>query len=149
MANSNRSRTSILLLCPLASFDNVALLLLRLMIGSFLVWGVLDNITSAEHMQEFVAFLANFGFIYPEFMALFSVWAQFFAGLSFIFGLLTRWGGIICAINFIVAIVMVDAHGGIRASFASACLVFVGMYLATHGAGRFSMDAYIEQRAST
>lgn len=147
MVNLMTSRNSFLLLSPLAAFANPALLLLRLMIGSFLVWGVWDNISSAEHMQEFVSFLAKFGFPYPEFMARLSVWAQFFVGVSFIFGLLTRWGGIICAINFIVAIAIVDYHGGIRGSFASACLVVIGLYLATHGPGRFSADALIERSA--
>ena len=44
----------------------------------------------------------------------------------------------------VVAIVMVDRFGGMRGTFPSGCLVFVGLYLATYGAGRFSMDAALK-----
>jgi len=36
---------------------------------------------------------------------------------------------------------MVDRHGGMRGIFPSGCLVVIGLYLATYGAGRFSVDA--------
>lgn len=134
-----------LLLPSLQRFGDCSLLLLllRIVIGAFLVWGVWDNITSHERMEEFVGFLAKSGFPAPAFMARLSVWTQFFVGLSFITGLLTRWAGIVCAINFIVAIVMVDRLAGLRGSFGSLCLVVIGLYLATHGAGRFSGDAML------
>jgi putative oxidoreductase len=135
-----------LLLAPLRRYDDAALLLLRAMVGAFLIWGVADNITSAERMAEFEAFLTKFGFAAPALMARLSVWAQFAVGLAFIAGFLTRWAGIVCVINFIVAIVMVDAQGGIRASFPSACLVGIGLYLATHGAGRFGIDHLLHSR---
>ncbi len=59
-------------------------------------------------------------------------------------GLFTRWAGILCVINFLVAIVMVDRFEGMRDSFPSACLVVIGLYLATHGAGRFSVDSALK-----
>jgi putative oxidoreductase len=133
-------------LSPLARFSDVALLILRISVGAFLVWGVWDNIISTERMDEFVAFLAKFQFPAPELMARLSVWAQFFVGVSFITGLLTRWAGLICAVNFIVAITMVDRFGGLRGAFASLCLVLIGLYLATYGAGRISLDAILERR---
>lgn len=135
-----------LLLAPLHRFEDAALLLMRLVTGAFLVWGVQDNLFSAERMLEFEQFLTKFGFAAPAFMARLSVWAQFLVGVAFIAGLFTRWAGIVCAMNFIVAIVMVDAHGGIRASFPSACLVVIGLYLACRGAGRISVDRVFEQR---
>ena len=97
-------------------------------------------------MDEFVAFLTKFNFPAPELMARVSVWAQFFVGISFTTGLLTRWAGLICAVNFIVAIAMVDRFGGLRGAFASLCLVLIGLYLATYGAGRISVDAILERR---
>ena len=36
---------------------------------------------------------------------------------------------------------MVDRFDGMRGIFPSGCLVVIGLYLATHGAGRFSVDA--------
>lgn len=121
-------------------FDDVALLLMRVVIGSFLVWGVHDNVLHAEHMQEFVGFLAKFGFPVPELMAPLSVYVQLIVGVCFVLGLLTRWAGVLCAINFIVAVAMVDHLGGVRGSIASICLILIGLYMATHGAGRYSLD---------
>jgi putative oxidoreductase len=123
---------------PLGDF---ALLLQRLFVGLFLVWGVWDNITSAERMQEFVAFLTKFGFPSPGVLAPVSVYLQLLIGLGFIFGLFTRWAGILCAIHFFIAIAMVDRFGGMRGIFPSGCLIVIGLYLASHGAGRFSVDA--------
>lgn len=122
-------------------FSEFTLLLLRVFVGLFLVWGVWDNVTSPERMHEYQEFLAKHGFAAPALMARLSVYIQLLAGIAFVLGLFTRWAGILCAVHFLVAIVMVDHHGGMRGTFPSACLVFIGLYLATHGAGRFSVDA--------
>lgn len=124
-------------------FDDAALLFMRIVVGTFLIWGVLDNILHAERMQEFVDFLTKFNFPAPHVMAPLSVWIQFLIGLCFVLGLLTRWAGVLCVLNFIVAIAMVDRFGGIRGSFSSVCLILIGLYLATHGAGRYSIDARV------
>ena len=136
-----------LMLAPLRRFEDGALLLMRVVTGAFLVWGVQDNLFSAERMHEFEQFLAKFGFAAPAFMARLSVWAQFLVGVAFIAGFLVRWAGLVCAVNFIVAIAMVDMHGGIRASFPAACLVVIGLYLACRGAGRVSIDHAITRNA--
>ena len=122
-------------------FGDFALLLLRLFVGLFLIWGVWDNITSSERMAEFAGFLAKNGFPSPKFLAPLSVYTQFLVGCAFVLGVFTRWAGILCVITFMVAIVMVDRHLGFRGTFPSGCLVLIGLYLATHGAGRFSIDS--------
>lgn len=122
-------------------FGDFALLLLRLFVGLFLIWGVWDNITSTERMHEFAQFLGKHGFPSPAILAPVSVYAQLAIGVGFVLGLFTRWAGILCVINFVVAIAMVDRFGGMRGVFPSGCLVAIGLYLATHGAGRFSVDA--------
>jgi putative oxidoreductase len=124
----------ILFLSSTQRFGDFALLLLRVFVGLFLIWGVWDNITDAARMREFVEFLRKFRFPSPELLAPLSVYVQFLVGLAFIAGLFTRWAGILCAINFVVAIVMVDRFG----------LVLIGLYLATYGAGRFSLDAALK-----
>lgn len=136
---------TVILLTPLRRYRDSALLLLRLLVGAFLIWGVADNIGDAARMREFAGFLASFGFPMPHIMAPLSVWAQVMAGIAFASGVLTRWAGVICAVNFTVAIVMVDSVGGIRAAFPSACLIAIGLYLATNGAGRFSLDRLLER----
>jgi putative oxidoreductase len=132
----------------LARYADAALLLLRLVIGAFLIWGVWDNIASTAQMNEFVGFLRKFGFPAPELMAALSVWAQFLVGVALILGLATRWAGIVCSINFVVAILMVDRFGGLRNAFPAVCLVLIGLYLATYGGGRMSVDAWIGRRHS-
>jgi putative oxidoreductase len=134
----------ILFLSSTQRFGDFALLLLRVFVGLFLIWGVWDNITDAARMREFVEFLRKFRFPSPELLAPLSVYVQFLVGLAFIAGLFTRWAGILCAINFVVAIVMVDRFGGMRGVFPSGCLVLIGLYLATYGAGRFSLDAALK-----
>lgn len=128
-------------LAPLAAGTDLALLLLRLATGAFLIWGVWDNIVSARHMAIFAGFLAQHGFPWPSVLAPFDVWLQFALGALFIIGLATRWAGLLCGINFAIAIAMVDHLQGWRGSFGSQCLILIGLVLATHGAGRFSLDA--------
>ena len=130
-----------LFLAPAQSFGDFSLLLLRLFVGLFLIWGVWDNVTSTARMQEFTEFLTQHGFASPRLMAPLSVYLQLAIGLAFVLGLFTRWAGILCAVHFAIAIAMVDRHGGMRGVFPSGCLVFIGLYLATYGAGRFSIDA--------
>lgn len=125
-------------------FGDFTLLLMRLFVGLFLMWGVWDNITDTARMQEFTEFLRSHGFASPQLLAPLSVYAQFFIGMAFVLGVLTRWAGILCAINFLVAIVMVDHAGGMRGIFPSGCLVAIGLYLATHGAGRISLDSALK-----
>ncbi|HET7812664.1 MAG TPA: DoxX family protein [Steroidobacteraceae bacterium] len=120
---------------------DLALLLMRLFVGLFLVWSVWDNVTSRERMDEFIHFLATHGFPAPRLLAPLSVYLQLAIGAAFVLGLFTRWAGVLCAIHFGIAIVMVDHHGGMRGIFPSGCLVVIGLYLATYGAGRFSVDA--------
>lgn len=130
-------------LTDLQRTEDAALFLLRATVGAFLIYGVWDNIVDSARMDEFVSFLRQHGFAAPELMARLSVWAQFFIGLAFLTGCLTRWAGILCAINFLVAILMVDRLQGIRGAFPSACLICIGLYLAARGAGRYALDRFI------
>lgn len=135
--------TRLVFLRDLRIASDAALLLLRVFVGAFLIWGVSDNIVSGERMIEFGRFLERHGFIFPRLLAPLSVWAQFGCGIAFTLGLVTRWAGLICAFNFIVAVVMVDAAGGPRAAFPAAVLVLVGLYFATFGAGRLALDTLL------
>jgi len=122
-------------------FSDFALLLMRVFVGLFLVWGVWDDITSGEQMNAFANLLAKQGFPAPRLFAPVSAYLQLAIGAAFVLGLFTRWAGLLCAIHFGIAIVMVDHHGGMRGIFPSGCLVVIGLFMATYGAGRFSIDA--------
>jgi putative oxidoreductase len=131
----------LLLLNSAQRFADFALLLLRVFVGIFLLWSVWDNVTSTARLHEFAEFLRQHRFPSPEILAPISVYLQLAIGVGFIIGLFTRWAGIFCALNFAIAIAMVDRFAGMRGVFPSGCLVFIGLYLATHGAGSFSVDA--------
>ena len=137
----------------LARFSDFSLLFLRLYLGGFLIWGVWDNITSAERMAEFEGFLTAIGSPMPALAAVVSVWAQFLIGVLLIPGLLTRWAGLLLAANFLVAVWLIGTPDGIfadipRELFGPMMCVLSGLVLATHGAGRFSLDARLTGRTS-
>ncbi len=133
-----------LVLPQLSRGADAALLLSRVSVGAFLIWGVADNITSAEHMAKFAAFLKQYGFPAPELAAPLGVAVQAGCGLLFVAGFATRWAGLLCALNFIIAIVMVDQHAGPRGAYPAWSLVVLGLILATIGPGRFSVDARLK-----
>lgn len=136
----------LLLLTPLARFTDLALLALRWLTGGFLIYGVWDNITSAERLAEFIGFLNANNFVAPAFMAPLSVWAQFLIGIALIPGLFTRWAGLLLVFNFVVAVVVVHWHQSFREWWPAIVLVGLGLLFATQGAGRYALDTSLERR---
>jgi putative oxidoreductase len=122
-------------------FSDIALLLMRVFVGLFLIWSVWANITDGARMEEYTSFLAKHEFPAAGILAPISSYLQLAVGLGFVLGLFTRWAGIVCAVVFAVAIAMVDRFDGMRGVFPSGCLFVIGLYLATYGAGRFSVDS--------
>lgn len=136
-----------LLLEPLEGGRDLALLALRLFVGAFLIYGVWDNIVSAERMREFEAFLTGLNCPWPAVAAPLSVWAQFLIGVLLIPGLATRWAGLLLAANFLVAVALLAPAGAdVRGLYDPGILIFVGLVLATGGAGRLSLDAWLGRR---
>ena len=130
-----------------ARYADVGLLLLRCVTGVFLIYQSHDNVLSAARMDEFVKFLAHFGFAYPELMAPLSVYAQFIAGIGFILGLVTRWLGLITCFNFIVAVWLVHSNDPVPGIWPAAILIFLGLYFGLRGSGRYGVDAMIGGKA--
>ncbi|MFO7278316.1 MAG: DoxX family protein [Pseudomonadota bacterium] len=125
---------------------DLSLLLLRVLTGSFLVYGTQDNVFSAERMEEFVAFLDHHGFIWPELMAPLSVYAQFVCGGLLVLGLLTRWAALVMVFNFIVAVVMVHWSQDFRGWWPAIVLVFICLDFACRGGGRYSLDSLVLEK---
>jgi Predicted membrane protein len=131
---------------------DAVLLGLRLYLGGFLIWGVWDNIVSTARMAEFQGFLASLNCPMPALAAPVSVWAQFVIGVLLIPGLLTRWAGLLLVANFLVAVWLLLT--GLEASdeavareiFGPMMCVMSGLVLATQGAGRLSVDAFLDAR---
>jgi putative oxidoreductase len=119
----------------------VAMLALRLYVGWFLIVGVWDNIISFARMKEFEGFLRTLNCPMPEIAAPVSVWAQFAVGVLLIPGLFTRIAGIVLAINFVVAVLLLAPTGASeRDLFPPAILIFIGAIFATQGASALSLD---------
>jgi len=102
-------------------------------------------------MVEFQGFLTAIGCPLPALAAPVSVWAQFLVGLMLIPGLLTRWAGLLLVVNFVVAVVLIAPTEGVfpdvtRELFGPMMCVLAGLVLATHGAGRWSVDARLARR---
>lgn len=77
----------------LSKAEEICLFGFRLLVGGFLIWGVRDNIISADRMAEFSSFLASQGFVSPDLLAPVSVYAQLVCGIGILLGLMTRWLG--------------------------------------------------------
>jgi putative oxidoreductase len=135
-----------LLMPGLQRMEDGALLLLRAVTGAFLIYQSHDNVISSARMDEFVAFLKQFGFVYPELMAPIAVWAQFLAGIGLMLGLLTRFFGIVTAVQFVVACWMVHWTQDFSGWWPALILVFLGLYFAARGSGRYGLDPLLERR---
>jgi putative oxidoreductase len=130
-----------------ARFADLGLLLLRCATGVFLIYQSHDNVFSVERMDEFVKFLAQFGFPAPATLGPLSVYFQFAAGIGFILGLFTRWLGLITCFQFIVAVWMVHSPDPFPTWWPALVLVFLGLYFGLRGSGRYGLDALMEHRS--
>ena len=128
-------------------FSDVGLLFLRMLTGAFLIYGVIDNVVSAERMDEFSAFLSANDFPAPNLMAPLSVYVQLLCGIALTLGFLTRWTGIVVAAHFVVAVVMVHWSQDFRGWWPAIVLVGIGFQFALTGAGRLSVDALLSVKS--
>jgi putative oxidoreductase len=129
-------------------YPDLGLLFLRVLTGAFLVYGVLDNVVSAERMGEFAVFLDANEFPAPDVMAPVSVYVQLVCGLALFFGILTRWAGIVVAVHFTIAVAMVHWSEDFRGWWPAIVLVGIGLQYALTGAGGISVDALIARERS-
>lgn len=121
-------------------------LFLRLLIGSFIIWGVQDNILNSERMVEFEKFLATRGTPYPPFAACLSVYAQLLCGLSILLGAFVRPLSLIFILNFICAIVIAHLGQSFAQMFPALMMIAAGFFFLFHGAGTLSVDELLEAR---
>ena len=125
---------------------DLGLLILRVAIGAHLMIMTQDNVFSWARMLEFRDFMVHHGFAFPLFCAVLSVIGQFFGGLALVLGLCPRFAGLVVALNFIVAVWMVDSKLPYPGAFPALALVAVGLCLMFTGAGRYSLDRVWRKR---
>ena len=127
-------------------FEDLALLALRVVTGLFLIYQSHDNVLSAARMDEFEAFMAQFGFWRPDILAPFAIFWQVAAGIGFILGLFVRPLGLITALQFIVAVWMVHWSQTFDGWWPALILVFLGFYFLARGGGRYALDTLLMKR---
>ncbi len=123
-----------------ARHANLGLLVVRLVAGGHLVWMTQDNVRSWPRMLEFRDFLAQHGFAFPLACAVVSVAAQFVGGGLLALGLYTRVAALVVAVNFAVAIWMVESRQPYPAAFPALSLLAAALCLMFTGPGRWSLD---------
>ncbi len=121
---------------------------LRLIIGSFIIWGVQDNVLSYERMEEFATFLGERGVPYPLFAAFLSAYTQMVCGILFLVGAATRLASIPFIINFIAALIIAHRGDTFRDMFPALMMLCAGLFFLFHGAGKLSVDEALEKRAA-
>jgi putative oxidoreductase len=122
------------------------ILVLRLLIGVRLLWGVADNVVSWEHMVEFEKFLAQRGVPMTLFAALISVYAQFFASLCFILGAFVRPAAVVMIVNFIAALVIAHRGDSFVGSYQALTMLCGSLALLFLGAGPASIEQWTRRR---
>jgi putative oxidoreductase len=122
------------------------IIFLRLLIGWRLIDGTQDNIFSWERMLEFRDFLNSVGVAPPLLAAIVSVYAQFVAGICYVFGAFVRMAAIIMIINFMVALIIVHLGTTFQESFQALTMLFGSVFFLFAGAGKLSVDEWLEMR---
>lgn len=119
---------------------------IRLIIGSFIIYGVQDNIFSYAQMLEFAHFLEQRHVPFPLFAAFLSAYAQFVCGVSFLLGAFVRLTALPFIINFIAAIIIAHRADTFPRMFPALLMICVGLFFLFNGAGRLSVDEALEKR---
>ncbi len=125
------------------NYSATGLLILRLFIGVRIVYGVADNIFSWKHMVAFRDFLEQYDFPLPMYSAFLSVYAQFFAGVTFLVGWKVRYAGAAMVLNFTIALVMVHWGQSFEQMTPPLAMLFISLALLFQGGGRYALDAYV------
>jgi putative oxidoreductase len=134
---------------PLKSLEryrDYSAIFIRLIVGSFIIWGVQDNLLSREQMLEFRDFLAAHSVPFPLFAAHLSVYTQFVCGLSILVGAFVRLTSIPFIINFIAAFLIAHRNDTFGGMFPALMMLAAGLFFLFHGAGKVSVDEWLEKR---
>ena len=120
---------------------------LRVMIGTFIIYGVQDNVLSWDKMLEFEKFLRARGVPSPLFAAHLSVYAQLICGLSILLGAFVRFTSPVFIVNFIFAILIAHRGDSFRGMFPALIMIAAGFFFLFNGAGKLSIDELLERRS--
>jgi len=121
-------------------------LFIRLVVGSFLVWGTQDNVFSHERMTEFAEFLRARGTPLPTAAAFVSAYAQFVCGFLYLAGAFTRYAAVVMIVNFVAAVVIAHLGDTFRGTFPALVMLCSSLFFLFHGPGRLAVDEALRRR---
>lgn len=130
----------------LDKYKDYAPIVLRLVVGSFLIYGAQDNVFSYERMVEFEKFLGERGVPFPLFAAFLSVYAQFVCGALLLVGAATRYAAAVMIINFVAALVIAHRGDDFRGMFPALVILAASCFFFLNGTGKPSVDDALEKR---
>ncbi|MFD2933247.1 DoxX family protein [Spirosoma flavum] len=129
-------------------FRDVGVVLIRLAFGFQLVKvSYLNALFPTDNLPQFIAFLTALGFPFPTVGAYLAAYTEFLGGILLLLGLWTRWAAIFLTINFSIAFGMAHlaVNDDYQNTFPAVNLLAVSVFLFLNGAGRFSIDALLQQ----
>ena len=121
-------------------------LFIRLIVGSFLVWGAQDNVFSYAQMVEFKEFLGARGVPLPLAAAFLSAYAQFVCGLLYLAGAFTRHAAVVMIINFVAAVLIAHLGDTFARTFPALVMLCASLFFLFHGPGRLAVDESLRRR---
>lgn len=128
-------------------YSGYGAIFLRLLIGTFIIYGVQDNVFSYHQMQEFAAFLQQRNVPFPLFSAFLSAYMQFICGIMILLGAWIRLASVPFIINFIAAIIIVHLEDTFRGMFPPLMMIAAGIFFLFNGAGKLSVDDILKRRS--
>lgn len=120
-------------------------LLTRLVVGTFLIWNVWDEVTQAAAMGALIAAMKADAVAWAGPAAHITVYTQMACGLAFIAGMVTRWAGLICAVLFSVTAAYA-LHRGVETALPAMLLALIGLDMLARGPGRFNLRTLLVGR---
>ena len=127
------------LIAFLSSQKDVGYLIIRVMGGGIIFWAGWLKMFGPGFSGMGNGF-AKMGIILPQVTGPFILLLEFFGGAAVILGLFTRYLGVLFTIEFIVAFLAVKVGAGYSAFRIDLILITFGILIATHGAGKYSLD---------
>jgi putative oxidoreductase len=118
---------------------DLGILFLRLALGPVFIYSGWLKITSMESAIHFFGLLG-----FSPFLAYFVAWSEFLGGIAYIFGLFSRYAGILLAIIMMVATKVLFGNGYSLATngYEFALVLMLGsLAIATLGSGAYSLSS--------
>ncbi len=124
-----------------------AALLLRLAFGFHLMWSSTDLFVGADQ-REFAKFLAEKGVPWPLLSAYLCHITEFFGGAAWLLGAWVRPWSAALAFNFAMALLVGVRGQPYAKQFQAIQLLAASLFFLLHGAGGWSLDAWLQEGRS-